>query len=171
MIQSVYIVFLTILCVLAELILRGFGLLFPIAAFFVFYVTTAFGPRPAFAAAILAAFGLDFAGGCGALHPWSFLALSAVIGLSFFWLHQVESESILLHSIPGAAIPLIVWLLSLVFLAEYRFSSFAEQFPGVILASFLASILLPVMIFLLDTLNEKLGLDLYTDAKIKLKFQ
>ncbi|OQA88904.1 MAG: hypothetical protein BWY31_00089 [Lentisphaerae bacterium ADurb.Bin242] len=171
MIRLVYIVFLTVLCVFAELVLRSFGLLFPFAAFFVFYAATAFGPRPAFAAAILAACGLDFAGGCGASHPWSFLALSAVIGLSFFWLHQVESESILLHSVPGAAIPFLVWLISLVFLSEHRFSAFADQLPGVILASFLASILLPVMIYALDTLNEKLGLDLYTDAKIKLKLQ
>ena len=170
MIRFVYIVFLTVLSVFAELVLRSFGLFFPFAAFFVFYAATAFGPRPAFGAAFLAACGLDFAGG-GAAHPWSFLALSAVIALSYLWLHHVESESILLHSVPGAAIPFIVWLFSLIFLSENLFSSFTDQFPGMILASFLASVLLPAIIYGLDTLNERLGLELYTDAKINLKLQ
>lgn len=170
MIRFVYLIFLTVLSVFAELVLRPFGLFFPFAAFFVFYAATAFGPRLAFAAALLAACGLDFAGS-GASHPWSFLALSAVIGLSYFWLHHVESESILLHSVPGAAIPFMVWLISLIFLSENFFSAFADQFPVVILASFLSTVLLPVMIYGLDTLNEKLGLELYTDAKINLKLQ
>ena len=69
--------------------------------------------------------------------------------------------------IPGALIPPLVWLCRLFFLPASLFS-ILMQLPDLVIASFFCAILLPLEIYLFDTMNEKLGLELYTDAKIRL---
>ena len=166
MTETLYILFFTTFAVMLELLLRSFGLFLPFAALFLFYASIVFSCRTAGAAALLAACGLDFVS--GSPHPWSLPAFALVIALSWFWLHKVESESIFLHVIPGALIPLAVWLCRLPFYPASLLSNITSQLPDVVIASFLCAILLPLEIYLFDTMNEKLGLNLYTDAKIRL---
>ena len=89
--------------------------------------------------------------------------------MASFWLNKVESESILLNFLPGLAIPFLVWVPSVLFFAQNRWHVLLEQFPGMFPTAVISGIWLPVMIFLLDMLNEKLALPLYTDAKMKRK--
>ena len=152
-----------------ELILRSFGLSLPLAALFLFYAAIVFGYRAGAAAAILAACGLDFM--AGNPHPYTLPAFGLVIALSWFWLNKVESESIFLHVIPGALIPPLVWLCILPFFPGALLSNLFAQLPDIVIASFLCGLLLPLEIFLFDTMNEKLGIDLYTNVKIRLHNQ
>ena len=169
MTTAIYLFFFTALAVTLELILRSFGLFLPLAGLLLFYMTVVFGYKTAGGLALLAACGLDFVS--GSQHPNSLIAFSAVIGLSCFWLYRIESESIFLHIVPGGLIPLIAWLFALPFYPGSLFSNLFYQLPGVIIAAFVCAFLLPVEIFLFDTLNEKLGFDLYTNAKIRIKSQ
>ena len=81
----------------------------------------------------------------------------------------MESESVLLNFLPGFCIPIAVWLLSAIFFAQHLTEVLAEQLPAVFPAAVFGSVWLPVMTFLLDLLNEKLSLPLFTDAKLKKK--
>ena len=169
MTAAIYLVFFTTLAVTVELILRSFGLMLPLAAIFLFYAAIVFGYRAGLLAGLLAACGLDFMSGNP--HPYTMIAFGLVIALSWFWLNKVESESILLHAVPGALIPPILWVCMLFFFTDSFFANLIQQMPGVVIASFFCAILLPLEIFLFDTMNEKLGIDLYTNAKIRLHNQ
>ena len=104
-------------------------------------------------------------------HPYTLPAFGLVIALAWFWLNKVESESIFLHVVPGALIPLLAWFCTLLFFPDSLFPNLFAQLPGVVIASFFCALLLPLEIFLFDTMNEKLGIDLYTNAKIRLHNQ
>ncbi len=169
MTATIYILFFTTFSVTIELILRSFGLYLPLAALFLFYAAIVFGYRAGAAAALLAACGLDFMSGNP--HPYALPAFGLVIALAWFWLNKVESESIFLHVVPGALIPLLAWFCTLLFFPDSLFPNLFAQLPGVVIASFFCALLLPLEIFLFDTMNEKLGIDLYTNAKIRLHNQ
>ena len=170
MTRFVYIFLLTGFFILPELLLRNFGLFFPFCAVFVFYTATAFGPSWGFLAACLAALGLDSIGG-GTAHPWSILIFSSVVYLAAVWLKRAESDSILMNFLPGLLIPPLVWLFSLLFFSQHFFPVLVEQFPGIFPVSAFSAIFLPLMIFLLDSLNDKLSLPLFTDVKLKQKMR
>ena len=168
MIRPAYVFLLTGICCLLELLLRNIGLFFPFCALFVFYVSIAFGRPWGIAAACLGALSLDFIG-TGAAHPWSALALIGIALLSELWLRRAEADSILMNFLPGLLIPPAVWLFSLLFFSQHFFSVVIEQFPSIFPVSVLSALCLPLMIFLLDSLNGKLQLPLFTDAKLKQK--
>ena len=170
MIRLAYVFLLTGTCCLLELLLRNLGLFFPFCALFVFYVSIAFGRSWGIAAACLGALSLDFIG-TGAGHPWSALVLILIACLSELWLRRAEADSILMNFLPGLLIPPAVWLFSLLFFSQHFFSMVIEQFPSVFPMSMLSGLCLPAMIFLLDSLNGKLQLPLFTDAKLKQKLR
>lgn len=168
MIRPVYIFLFTgVFCVM-EILLRNFGLFFPFCAMFVFYAATAFGPGWGTIAACLAGLSLDFLG-AGAMHPWSVLIFVLVVWLARVWLRRADSDSVLLNFLPGSGLPVLVWLLSVLFFAQHRLNVLAEQFPAVFPAAVCGAAWLPFMTFLLDLLNEKLALPASTDAKRKKK--
>ena len=169
MTRFVYIFLLTGFFILPELLLRNFGLFFPFCAVFVFYTATAFGLGWGMLTACLAGFGLDAFG--GASHPWSILILFSVAYLALLWLKRAESDSILMNFLPGLIIPVQVWFLSLIFFSEHGFTVLFEQFPSLIPAVAGCAVWLPCMIYLLDNVNEKLALPLFTDAKLKQKLK
>ena len=168
--RTVYVFLLTGFFCLLEMLLRNFGLFFPFCALFVFYVATAFGTAWGMFAAVLGAMTLDLSGS-GAAHPWSVLIFSPVVYFASFWLHKTESDSILMNFLPGLLIPLPVWGLSLFFFSGHFFSVLTEQLPAVIPAAVCGAFWLPMMIFMLDTLNTRLSLPLFSDAKLKLKLK
>ncbi|MBO4632189.1 MAG: hypothetical protein J5858_09725 [Lentisphaeria bacterium] len=168
MIRVIYIFLFTFLSCVLELLLRNFGLFFPFCALFVFYAATAFGSSWGMFAAVLGAMALDFSGS-GAAHPWSVLIFAAIVYFASFWLRKSESDSILMNFLPGLLIPPLVWILSLFFFSGHFFSVLTEQFPAVFPAAACSALWLPIMIFILDTLNARLSLPLFTDAKLKMK--
>ena len=168
MARFVYVFLFTGVFCLLEMILRNFGLYFPFCALFVFYAATAFGSGWGLTAACLGGLSLDFLSS-GAAHPWSVLIFGLAVWLSQVWLRRVDSDSALLNFLPGFVIPVLVWLLSVLFFAQHRMTVLTEQFPAVFPASFFGAVWLPVMIFLLDLLNERLSLPLFANAKLQNK--
>lgn len=164
-IKFFYTSFFLILAVLLELLLQSFSLSFPFAAYLIFYTATAFGWKGAVCAALFASCGLDLA--VGHTHPTSLPALILTILLSRFWLYKVESDSIFLHFIPGGIIPLFACAGNLIF-----HWSFFNELPGrlaLLSGSIVCGMIyLPVLIMLLDTLNESMGLELYVNRKLDL---
>lgn len=151
-----------------ELILWKNGLFFPFMGFFLFYVCGVLGWKTALCWGVLAGCALDLITGNelpGAL-------VNAVFGIAFscFWFHRVKSDSILLHVLPGGGLVLFAWCWCLF---EYGagFWKWGEIFPIALLVLnlFLGMIFLPLLILALDTLNEKLGLPLYSNAKMHLQ--
>lgn len=160
-----YITFFLILAVLLELLLQSFSLSFPFAAFFLFYTATAFGWKGAVFAALFACCGLDLA--VGHVHPTSLPGLLLTIFLSRFWLYKVESDSIFLHFVPGGIIPLFMWLDNIIFHWSFLYELLSRMalLSGSIVCGM---VYLPVLILLLDTLNEAMGLELYVNKKLDL---
>ena len=169
MTETLYVIFFTVLAVACELILGSLGLFLPMTAVFLFYAAIVFGWRTGIWIAVIASCGLDLAS--GALLPRHLPGFIIVIALAWFWLNKVESESISLHLIPGALIAPAVWLSILPFFPGSLFTNVFSQLPGVVTAAFCCAILLPLEIFIFDTMNEKLGIDLYTNVKMRLKNQ
>ena len=165
MIRLVYVFLLTGVFAVLELLLRNFGLFFPFCALFIFYIAVAFGRGWGFTAVCLAALALD----SGASHPWSILIFLPVLFLASTWLKQAESDSILMNFLPGLIIPVPVWILSAIFFSEHFFYVLTEQFPIVFPACAVSAVWLPMLIYLLDNLNSKLSLPLFTDAKLNQK--
>lgn len=165
--RFLYIFFFSGLFATAELFLRSWGILFPLTGFFVFYSAITFGNSPGFFCAVICGMALDFCS--GAEHPWSILTFLAVIYLSSQWIHKVESDSIMLNFLPGLAIPFITFAGDLIFSPGRFFSVLCELLPGVLPAAAGGAVTLPVMIYLMDTLNPKLSMPLYIDAKLRRK--
>ena len=170
MILLVYIFLLTGFFAVIELMLRNFGLFFPACALFIFYIAVAFGSGWGFIASCLAALALDLPGS-GAAHPWSVLIFLSVLFLASNWLKRAESDSVLMNFLPGLIIPMQVWILSAIFFSGHFFHVLTEQFPMVFPACAVSALWLPVLIFLLDNLNVKISLPLFTDAKLNQKLK
>ena len=162
-----YICFFLIPSVLAELLLQSFSLSFPFAAFLVFYTATAFGWKYALFAAFTASCGLDLA--AGEPHFYSLAGFVLTILLSRFWLFKVESDSIFLHIIPGCLIPFIMKGTSFIFHGGSNLQEFLYDLAGLTGSTVCGMIYLPLLILLLDTLNESIALPLYSNAKLELE--
>ena len=170
MTRLVYIFLLIGVFAVMELLLRNFGLFFPFCALFIFYVAVAFGNKWGFAAICLAALALDLPGS-GAAHPWSILVFLPVLFLASAWLKRAESDSVMMNFLPGLVIPVVVWILSAFFFSGRLAHVLLEQFPALIPACAFSALWLPLLIFLLDNLNPKLSLPLFTDAKLNQKLK
>lgn len=170
MIRPAYILlFSTIFCTL-EILFRNAGIFFPFCALFVFYVSLTFGKAWGFFTAILGACALDFTV-AGASHPWTILPFAGIILFSKYWLHREEADSVFMNFLPGLMIPFITWGSDVIFHSDHFTEALLETFPGVFPASVISAVILPCMICLLDALNEKTGLPLYTDARLKMKMK
>ena len=170
MTRLVYIFLLIGVFAVMELLLRNFGLFFPFCALFIFYVAVAFGNKWGFAAICLAALALDLPGS-GAAHPWSILVFLPVLFLASAWLKRAESDSVMMNFLPGLVIPVVVWILSAFFFSGQLGHVLLEQFPVLFPACAFSALWLPLLIFLLDNLNPKLSLPLFTDAKLNQKLK
>ena len=151
-----------------ELLLWKNGLHFPLTGFLLFYLAGAFSWKLALAGGILSGCALDFV--AGNVLPIILLQGIAGILLSLFWLYKVKSDSVFLHIFPGGVLIVFAWCCAL---AEYgaSFWKWGAVYPVAMLTlSIVPGVLfLPVMILLLDTLNENLGLPLYSNVKLHLR--
>lgn len=167
-IRLAYIFLLTGVFAVLELFLRNFGLFFPFCALFIFYIAVAFGNWWGFVAICLAALALDLPGS-GSTHPWSILVFLPILFLAVGWLKRAEADSVMMNFLPGLVIPAVVWILSAVFFSGHFFHVLLEQFPALFPACAFSAVWLPILIFLLDNLNSRLSLPLFTDAKLNQK--
>ena len=156
-----------ILLVLLQISLRAIGINFPLLPLLIFYAAYVYGPGFGFGVAVPAAFLLDF--NCGWAHPWSLIGFVLVVCFALFWLHKIESDSLVLLAIPGFLIPILGELPQNILSGELSVSNFFIFCADALANGILCAVTFPFWIILFDFLSKKLGLSTYGESKERIK--
>jgi hypothetical protein len=163
-----FVFILSFFAVALETVMGSYGIWFPVCAYWTFYLAVASGWRSALLVAVLCGLFVDTL--FRRAIPVSPLLLCACVGLAIFWLHRIESESIILHAVPGMMIP-VICLVPFGILAAYYAGDvdpIYTWFANLVFAMMCGAVALPLSIFGLDSLANTLELPLYADARQKL---
>lgn len=87
-------------------------------------------------------------------------------GISLFWLHQGDPESVLLHFLPGAFVAFINTF-PILLINSIHYGSYMQNFFNLIFSTVAGALILPIMIPLLDALAKKVAIPLYRGAKAR----
>jgi hypothetical protein len=169
MIHLPYIFLLMFISIFCELFFGSFGIIIPFAAVIIFYLTMIFNLQTGIILAVTAGFLIDIL--YGRMLFISPVTLSITAFFSIFWLRKGVVSRIHLQMLPGGTVSFIyAFPLVIVnyFLYERGFFLFFIDMLIVSSAVFFGAVLLPIVILLLDTVNAKLKINLYTDSKKKL---
>ena len=156
-----------IICITAQIALRAIGINLPLLPLLIFYAAYVYGPIFGFGIVLPAAFLLDFNGGWE--HPWSTFGFLFAAGFSFFWLKKIESDSLLLLTVPGFILPIIGELPQNLIVGGFSVSNILESCADAMANGVLCAVLFPFWIILLDFFSKKLGLSTYGEAKERIK--
>lgn len=162
---AVQIIFSMSAAIITEQLFRNIGLFLPFTAMMIFYFTVLYGWRFGFVLGAVTGCICDML--CGYSFPVSTLSAFFVVALAVYWLYKVESDSLMLHMVPGIILPFLVYPLSFCFAG---WTMFLQLLPALILSSLVTTILLPLVILITDTISEHLYLPLYADVKIKMRY-
>jgi len=167
MIRPAYSFLLLFLALTGELLAESGGFRLMLLAPVIFYLTFVFGHFYGIAGALSAGCVLDFC--LGAENPWSALFLLSVIGFAMLWLYQTESDSLLLLVIPGVALPFLVQFPVSVIQGGFQWSVILDSLSDAVLCALLSAFLFPLLVLLLDWFGARLSLELFADAKERLR--
>ncbi len=162
-----YIFLISFLLVFVELLMESMGLRLMLFAPFVFYVSYVFGTGAGCAAALTGGMVLDFC--FGYTNPWSALFLLLVVLFGRLWLRRMDSDSLSLLVIPGAVLPFLSQFPPAVIQAGFTLESIVDAASDAIIASLFSALLFPLVILLLDWLASLLSLELYSDARERMR--
>jgi hypothetical protein len=160
---------LSFFAVAMETVLGTYGVWFPVCAYWIFYLAVTAGWRTTLCTAILCGFVVDLL--FRRSIPISPLLLCACMGLAIFWLHRIESASIIMHAIPGMLLPAICLVPFGILTSLFRAGDADPLFVwgAILLFSMMCgAVLLPLGIIALDSLANGLELPLYADAREKI---
>ena len=164
MIAVCYIFIVLFISVMLEVMAGASGVIIPLAALAVFYFSMVHGWRIGLCLWFISGLAVDML--YGREIPVSAFSLSAVSGVTVFWLLKGETKDFYLHIVPGiltAAIAVFpVMLFNSREIAVYGIANFAFLFLFSLTAG---AFCLPFLIILLDMLGEWMGMDLYKSAK------
>ena len=138
------------------------GLIIPLTALSLFYFAIAHGWIAGMFIGILAGTMLDML--YGRTLMFSPFSMMFVAGISIFWLHKGEPESVILHFFPGAFVAFIT-VFPILLINTIHYGAVMSNFFILIFSTVAGAILLPIMIPLYDSLAKKQGLPLYRGAK------
>ena len=158
---------LLILFSIAQISLRAVGINFPLLPILIFYAAYVYGGLFGFILAIPAAFFSDFCGGWS--HPWSLTGYFLTASFAVFWLHRVESDSLLILAIPGFLLPVIGDLPQNILVGGFSFHNILTSFADALANGVLGAFLFPFWIILLDFSGKRVGLKTYSEAKDRLR--
>jgi hypothetical protein len=153
------IIFVSLYC---EVLVGSMGIFIPITSLSVFYFAIHRGWIAGMFIGLIAGTTLDLLYGRTLL--LSSFTMMFVAGISIFWLHKGEPESVLLHFLPGAFVAFITTF-PLLIINSFQYGSFVQNLLNLIFCTVAGAILLPVMIPLFDSLAKKVELPLYSGAK------
>lgn len=148
--------------VFLETLAGSLGIVVPLTAVCVFYLSISFGLLPGMLAGVLAGTALDLLyGRSSLLSPFAMIIVSSV---SYVWLYKGDTLSAVFHLLPGAAAGFIA-VFPGVLLGICRHGNFVPPLMSLAFASLCASFMLPTLIFLCDHFAEKVALPLYRTAR------
>ena len=162
-----YIFLISFLLIFLELLLESLGLRLMLFAPFVFYISYVFGAGAGCAAALIGGMTLDFC--LGHTHPRSAVFLLAVVLFGRLWLRRMGSDSLNLLVIPGAVLPFLAQFPPTLIQSGLTLDSFVDSLSNAIVMSLLSAFLFPMAILLLDYLASLLSLELYSDARERMR--
>ena len=161
MIRFAYVFLLSFLLILAELLAESAGLRLLLFAPFVFYISYATDARTGCAAALLGGMVLDFC--FGHANPWS------AVFLGRLWLARPGSDSLGLLVIPGAVLPFLTQFPATLIQAGFSHSTLLDAASDAVTASVCTALILPLAVLFWDWLASLFSLNLFTDARERLK--
>jgi hypothetical protein len=169
MIHLSYIFLLLFISIFGELFFGSYYIIMPFAAVIIFYLTMIYNLKIGIILAIIVGSLLDIL--YGHTHYISPITLSLVALFSIFWLHKGIVKHIHLQILPGGTISFIYAFPLLAinyFLNENGFLMFLINILILLLTIIFGAVLLPITILLLDSINAKLKINLYTCSKNRL---
>ncbi len=166
MIHLPYIFLLLFLSIFCELLFGSYGIIIPFTAIIIFYLTMIYNLKIGIILAVIAGFLLEI------LYARTFyispITLSFISIFSVFWLHKGVVKGIHLQMLPGGIVSFIYTfpiLLINYFLYESGLIIFFTNILVLLGAIIFGAVLLPITILLLDIINLKLKISLYTNSK------
>ena len=167
--EYIYISLLCFIAVLTDLFFGTLGIILPVTAVLVFYLTVTYGWRIAVIAGITCGILLDSLYGRQTfITPFIMLP---VIATAIFWLLRGESKTLELHVIPGAVIAFFYIVpLSLMGLVSSGISLeiLKQHLANIMFGLLVSALMLPVAITILDYCAELMEFERYSDAKDKI---
>jgi len=156
-------IFLMLFCsIYFEILIGSLGIIIPFTALTIFYFSITKGWITGMLLGLIAGTILDLL--YGRIYLLSSFSMISIAGLSIFWLHQGDPESVLLHFLPGALIAFLsvfpILLLNTIFYGAIINNLFILTF-----SSISGAILLPIIIPFYDILAKKIGITQYKGAK------
>lgn len=166
MITVSFIFLLFFFSILIELLLGSLGIILPLTALCIFYLSMVYGWQA----------GLIFGAGTGLIidllygrelliSPFSMMSVTAI---TIFWLHKGETKTFLLHMFPGFLTALSYTLPSLIsggFSSGINIYSLYDNIFLLFSSMLSGALILPPLIQILDYLSKQLGLELYSSAR------
>ena len=162
-----YLFLFTFAAVAGEVFAESCGIKVMLLAPLVFYTTYVFGHFSGIAVAFCGGCVLDFC--FGAENPWTAFFLLVIVCFAVFWLHQTERDSISLLIIPGAIIPFLAQFPPAVIHGGFTWQSILDAGADAVIAAVFSALLFPLAIMLLDLAGSSLSLELFADAKERLR--
>lgn len=162
-----YLFLFTFAAVFGEVLAESSGFKVMLLAPLVFYSTYVFG--------VWYGGGVAFFGGCvldfclGASNPWTAFFLFLIVCFAIFWLYQTETDSISLLIIPGAILPFLAQFPASVIHGGFSWESILDAGADAVVAACFSAMLFPLAIMLLDFMGSGLSLELFADAKERLR--
>ena len=144
MTRFVFMLLLSAVVLLLELAISSFHLFIPLFACLIFTFSTAFSWKRVLVFAVLGGAVLDFMAGYA--QPMSCVTLVLIGVFGMFWTRKIVHDSLLLHILPGAVIPLIFY-----FPRIFEHTSWAGLpffAPSLFISSFFTALTLPFWILL-----------------------
>jgi len=155
-----YIFMLCFVSVFTELFFGSMGIILPLTALTVFYVSVSAGWPLALATASVCGLVVDIVYGRDCvLSPFILLVIALA---SMYWASRSESQFLLFHIIPGALMAVLYTtpnMLINVFSLGVSWGSLFQNVSNFVFAAAFSAIMLPLLIIALDTVSEHFGFE------------
>ena len=169
MIKVVYIFLLIFISIFTQILIGSAGLILPITALSIFYLTIITNWQTGTVTAVIAGSIVDILYGRTIFLTPVLLVIIAL--LAILWLYKGELKYLPFQTIPAGLISFIYICPHLFFtyhVYEHGFYLLLGKFLIVLLSLILSSLIFPPFIILMDKLNTPLKLNLYTKSQERL---
>jgi len=168
--KIIYISLILFISALIQIILGNAGIIIPLISLAIFYLTIVFGWEEGIISAVISGIFLDIVYGRTLLIS-PFIGIVTVF-IAIIWLHKGELGILSFQMIPSG-------IISLLYIIPFVYYTYQKTEHGLILAlesmgiliisGAITTILFPLIVRFLDTINNPLGFNYYRTAQEKLE--
>ncbi|HJO93465.1 MAG TPA: hypothetical protein QF753_08700 [Victivallales bacterium] len=169
MIHIAYIFIIIFFSIIIQIIVGTYGIIFPITALSIIYLSVVYGWRKGIISAIISGIIIDILYGRTIfISPFTLIVISI---LAIVWLYKSNVQNMKLQTVPGGVAALIYTLPVLVLNYSLNEQGIYLLFINFLLLTasvLLGAFLMPIYISVLDSISKVLRINLYTEAQEKL---